>query len=65
MMQGILEYRLALDAREQHNQDVAKMTPSQVRFWRELIQAGEDEDNDRRRNGSSAAVRSWARDDGS
>lgn len=33
MVTAILEARLAESARAQHNQDVSKMTPAQVRIW--------------------------------
>ena len=44
MVKTILDYRLAQDAKDQHNRDTSKMTPGQVMLWRELVASG-DEDN--------------------
>tara|TARA_Y100000310_G_C20407687_1_gene680431 strand:+ start:633 stop:827 length:195 start_codon:yes stop_codon:yes gene_type:complete len=38
-VQAIMEYRNLLAARDQHNQDASKMTPSMMRLWREMTGA--------------------------
>ena len=44
VVRDIMEYRLLLSAREQHNQDASKMQPSQIELWKEMVEAVEDED---------------------
>ena len=41
MMRAILDYRLLVGARDQHNQDATQMQPAQVEIWKEMIEAVE------------------------
>ena len=43
MIKNIMEYRMLVSARDQHNNDASKMTPGQVEIWREMVEAVEDD----------------------
>ena len=43
MIKNIMEYRMLVSARDQHNNDAAKMTPGQVEIWREMVEAVEND----------------------
>lgn len=37
-IQAVMEYRALIGARDQHNSDASKMTPDQMRIWREMTE---------------------------
>jgi len=39
VIREILDYRMLVSAREQHNQDASHMHPSQVAAWTEMVEA--------------------------
>jgi hypothetical protein len=41
MIRNIMEYRLLVSARDQHNNDASKMSPGQIEAWREMVEAVE------------------------
>ena len=43
MIKHIMEYRMLVSARDQHNNDASKMTPGQVEIWREMVEAVEND----------------------
>ena len=43
MIKNIMEYRMLVSARDQHNNDASKMTPGQVESWREMVEAVEND----------------------
>jgi len=43
MIKNIMEYRMLVSARDQHNNDASKMTPGQVEIWREMVEAVEND----------------------
>ena len=43
MIKNIMEYRMLVSARDQHNNDASKMTPGQVKIWREMVEAVEND----------------------
>ena len=43
MIKNIMEYRMLVSARDQHNNDASKMTPAQVEIWREMVEAVEND----------------------
>jgi len=42
-IRNIMEYRLLVSAKEQHNQDASQMQPAQVEIWKEMAEAVEDD----------------------
>jgi len=38
-----MEFRLLKSAQDQHNQDASKLDPSQVKIWKEMIEAVESD----------------------
>lgn len=42
-LKGILDYRLLISARDQHNQDASKLQPAQVELWTEMVEAVESD----------------------
>ena len=42
VIRDIMDYRLLVSAREQHNQDASKMDQSQIKIWAEMAQAVEE-----------------------
>jgi len=42
-IRNIMDYRLLISARDQHNQDASKMNPAQIELWREMVEAVEDD----------------------
>jgi len=43
MIKNIMEYRMLVSARDQHNNDASKMTTGQVEIWREMVEAVEND----------------------
>ena len=43
LVREIMDYRLLIGARDQHNQDASKMHPSQIALWKEMVEAAEDD----------------------
>jgi hypothetical protein len=41
-VKSILDYRLAVAAKDQHNRKVEEMTPEMVRIWKEMIEAANE-----------------------
>jgi len=41
-IKDIMDYRLLVSARDQHNQDASQMQPAQVEIWTEMVKAVED-----------------------
>jgi len=41
-IKDIMDYRLLISARDQHNQDASQMQPAQVEIWTEMVKAVED-----------------------
>jgi len=42
-IKNIMDYRLLVSAREQHNQDATQMHPDQVSAWKEMVEAVESD----------------------
>ena len=42
-IKDIMDYRLLVSAREQHNQDASSMHPDQVSAWQEMVEAVESD----------------------
>ena len=42
-LKEIMDYRLLVSARDQHNQDAAQMQPAQVKLWQEMVEAVESD----------------------
>ena len=43
LVKQIMDYRLLISAREQHNQDATKMDEAQVKIWTEMVEAVEED----------------------
>ena len=43
MIKNIMEYRMLVSARDQHNHDASQMPPGQVDIWREMVEAVEND----------------------
>jgi len=43
LVKQIMDYRLLISAREQHNQDATKMDEAQVKIWTEMVEAVESD----------------------
>ncbi len=43
LVRDILDYRLLISARDQHNQDATKMDEAQVKIWTEMVEAVESD----------------------
>jgi hypothetical protein len=43
VVRDIMEYRMLITAKNQHNQDASQMTPDQIEVWREMAEAVEDD----------------------
>ena len=43
VVRNILDYRLLMSAKDQHNQDASKMAPSQIALWKEMVEAVEED----------------------
>ena len=43
LIREILDYRLLISAKDQHNQDASKMHPAQIALWREMVEAVEND----------------------
>ena len=43
LVREILDYRLLMSAKDQHNQDASQMHPAQVALWREMVEAVESD----------------------
>ena len=43
IIRDIMDYRLLLTARDQHNQDASKMSEAQIKVWAEMAEAVEDD----------------------
>jgi len=43
LIRDILDYRLLISAKDQHNQDASQMQPAQVALWREMVEAAESD----------------------
>ena len=43
LIRDILDYRLLMSAKDQHNQDASQMQPSQVALWKEMVEAVEED----------------------
>jgi hypothetical protein len=41
-IRSILDYRLLISARDQHNQDASQMQPQQIQIWKEMVEAVEE-----------------------
>jgi len=42
-LREIMDYRLLISARDQHNQDATQMQPAQVAIWQEMVEAVEND----------------------
>ena len=42
-IKDIMDYRLLVSARDQHNQDASQMQPAQVAIWTEMVEAVEED----------------------
>ncbi len=42
-LKEIMDYRLLVSARDQHNQDATQMQPAQVKLWQEMVEAVESD----------------------
>ncbi len=42
-IKDIMDYRVLVSAREQHNQDASQMHPDQVSAWKEMVEAVESD----------------------
>jgi hypothetical protein len=42
-LKSIMDYRILISAREQHNHDASKMSPGQIEAWKEMVEAVEDD----------------------
>jgi hypothetical protein len=43
VIREILDYRMLMSAKTQHNQDASQMTPDQIEIWKQMVEAIEDE----------------------
>ena len=43
MIRNIMEYRLLMSAKDQHNNDASRMSPGQIEIWREMVEAVEND----------------------
>jgi len=43
VIREIMEYRMLISARDQHNQDASKMSEAQIGIWAEMAEAVEDD----------------------
>lgn len=43
LIRDILDYRLLISAKNQHNQDASQMHPSQIILWKEMVEAVESD----------------------
>ena len=43
IIKDIMDYRLLISARDQHNQDASQMAPAQVEAWTEMVEAVESD----------------------
>ena len=43
MIRNIMEYRLLASARDQHINDASNMAPGQIKAWREMVEAVEND----------------------
>ena len=43
LVREVLDYRLLMSAKDQHNQDASQMQPAQVALWREMVEAVESD----------------------
>jgi hypothetical protein len=41
LVRDILDYRLLMSAKDQHNQDASQMQPAQIVLWKEMVEAVE------------------------
>ena len=39
VIREIMEYRMLISARDQHNQDASRMSPAQIEIWAEMSEA--------------------------
>ena len=42
-LKEIMDYRLLVSARDQHNQDASRMQPAQIAIWKEMVEAVESD----------------------
>jgi hypothetical protein len=42
-LKEIMDYRLLVSARDQHNQDASQMQPAQIELWKEMVEAVESD----------------------
>jgi hypothetical protein len=42
-LKEIMDYRLLVSARDQHNQDASRMQPAQIEIWKEMVEAIESD----------------------
>jgi len=43
LVRDILDYRLLMSAKVQHNQDASQMQPAQIELWKEMVEAVESD----------------------
>jgi hypothetical protein len=43
LVRDILDYRLLISAKNQHNQDASQMDPVQIGIWKEMVEAVESD----------------------
>ena len=43
LVRDILDYRLLMSAKDQHNQDASQMQPAQIELWKEMVEAVESD----------------------
>jgi len=43
LVRDILDYRLLMSAKDQHNRDASQMHPSQIEMWKEMVEAVESD----------------------
>jgi hypothetical protein len=39
LVRDILDYRLLMSAKAQHNQDASQMQPAQIALWKEMVES--------------------------
>ena len=43
LIRDIMDWRLLVSARDQHNQDATQMQPSQIQIWKEMIDTADSD----------------------
>jgi hypothetical protein len=43
VVREIMDYRMLISAKNQHNQDASQMTPEQIDVWKDMVESVEDD----------------------